>query len=83
MCTSRPPCAPPTRARPWHEHGTDMSAVLKPGEPRLAPLLAADLDQVMAIERDIYEFPWTRGNFEDSMGSGYSCWTTLYCATSE
>ena len=51
-----------------------MSAVLKEGAPRLVPMGPADLGQVMEIENDIYEFPWTRGNFNDSMSSGYSCW---------
>jgi ribosomal-protein-alanine N-acetyltransferase len=30
-----------------------------------------DLDQVLAIERAAYSFPWTRGNFIDSLASGY------------
>lgn len=34
----------------------------------------ADLDAVMAIEPFIYSYPWTRGNFEDSLNAGYSCW---------
>ncbi|HEY4371909.1 MAG TPA: ribosomal protein S18-alanine N-acetyltransferase [Burkholderiales bacterium] len=51
-----------------------MSAVIKPAAPRLVPMRAADLDRVLPIERDIYDFPWTRGNFEDSMTAGYSCW---------
>lgn len=33
-----------------------------------------DLDEVLAIEYRIYAFPWSRGNFVDSMSSGYSCW---------
>ena len=33
-----------------------------------------NLDAVMDIERRIYEFPWTPGNFRDSMRAGYSCW---------
>ena len=33
-----------------------------------------DLAAVMAIERKIYEFPWTQGNFHDSLRAGYSCW---------
>ena len=32
-----------------------------------------DLDRVIEIERRIYEFPWTRGNFADSIESGYCC----------
>ncbi|MBU3737290.1 MAG: ribosomal-protein-alanine N-acetyltransferase [Methylobacterium sp.] len=33
-----------------------------------------DLDAVMAIEPEIYAFPWSRGNFADSISAGYSCW---------
>lgn len=51
-----------------------MSAVLKPVAPRLAPMTTADLAKVMLIEDAIYEFPWSRGNFEDSLTAGYSCW---------
>jgi ribosomal-protein-alanine N-acetyltransferase len=32
-----------------------------------------DLDRVMEIEKTVYEFPWTRGNFADSISSGYHC----------
>lgn len=41
---------------------------------RLRPMRAADLDRVMEIEPTIYSHPWTRGNFDDSMKAGYSCW---------
>lgn len=34
----------------------------------------ADLDTVMAIEPTIYPFPWSIGNFRDSLNTGYSCW---------
>ena len=30
---------------------------------------------MLAIERSVYEFPWTWGNFSDSLRAGYSCWT--------
>lgn len=33
-----------------------------------------DLDAIMAIEPHIYYHPWTRGNFSDSLNSGYSAW---------
>ena len=36
-------------------------------------MTGADLDRVCAIEERIYAFPWTRGNFVDSMNSGYLC----------
>jgi ribosomal-protein-alanine N-acetyltransferase len=50
-----------------------MSAVLKP-QPRFRPLAESDLATVMAMERDLYEFPWSPGNFRDSLAAGYSCW---------
>ena len=34
----------------------------------------SDLDPVVEIEQRIYAFPWTRGNFRDSIRAGYSCW---------
>jgi ribosomal-protein-alanine N-acetyltransferase len=51
-----------------------MSAVLK-HEPRFAKMAAADLDEVLAIERAVYSHPWTRGNFVDSLNAGYHCRT--------
>ena len=35
------------------------------------PLLLADLDPLLAIEQSAYEFPWSRGNFIDSLSAGY------------
>lgn len=34
----------------------------------------ADLDAVMAVEQAVYPFPWTRGNFADSIVAGYDAW---------
>lgn len=50
-----------------------MSAVLKP-ELEMLPMQAADLDEVAGIEDAVYPFPWTRGNFADSIQAGYSAW---------
>ncbi len=50
-----------------------MNAVLKVSY-QLRPMQMADLDAVMAIEPTIYTHPWTRGNFSDSINSGYSAW---------
>ena len=33
----------------------------------------ADLRQVLEIEETLYEFPWTPGNFRDSLRAGYCC----------
>jgi [ribosomal protein S18]-alanine N-acetyltransferase len=50
-----------------------MSAVLAAPAVEFAPMRAEDLDTVVAAERRIYEFPWTRGNFADSLAAGYTC----------
>jgi ribosomal-protein-alanine N-acetyltransferase len=40
---------------------------------KLRPMSVSDLDAIMAIERINFPFPWTEGNFKDSMNSGYIC----------
>ncbi|MCB5191187.1 ribosomal protein S18-alanine N-acetyltransferase [Methylobacillus arboreus] len=50
-----------------------MNAVLKP-DATLRPMQLDDLDTVARIEPTIFPYPWTRGNFSDSLESGYSCW---------
>ena len=40
----------------------------------LQPMQMTDLDEVQAIERTLYAFPWTKGNFGDSLEAGYSAW---------
>jgi ribosomal-protein-alanine N-acetyltransferase len=47
-----------------------MSA-LPASAPALRTMRHADLDRVLAVERAAYAFPWTRGNFIDSLASGY------------
>lgn len=37
------------------------------------PMRIDDLDTVCAIERRIYPFPWSRGNFVDSLIARYTC----------
>lgn len=39
------------------------------------PMQAHDLAEVVTIENDVYPFPWSRGNFLDSLYSGYETWT--------
>lgn len=38
------------------------------------PMNEGDLDAVAALESSVQAFPWSRGNFADSMASGYSLW---------
>ena len=50
-----------------------MSAMLQPGAGALRrrSMTVADIEAVLAIEDIAYEFPWTRGNFIDSLAAGY------------
>ncbi|WP_306392736.1 ribosomal protein S18-alanine N-acetyltransferase [Telluria beijingensis] len=41
----------------------------------LAPMTAADVDEVWALECSVFPYPWTRGNFVDAVASGYDGWT--------
>jgi ribosomal-protein-alanine N-acetyltransferase len=42
-----------------------------PAQPLLRAMGVGDLDAVVAVERRAYAFPWTRGNFVDSLAAGY------------
>ncbi len=39
-----------------------------------APMQQGDVDDVVALEQSVYPHPWTRGNFVDSIASGYQGW---------
>jgi ribosomal-protein-alanine N-acetyltransferase len=47
-----------------------VNALLAP-EPLLRAMNTRDLDAVLAIEASAYSFPWSRGNFIDSLAAGY------------
>ncbi len=36
-----------------------------------------DIEQVMRIECEVYQFPWTRRIFSDCIRVGYHCWLAL------
>jgi ribosomal-protein-alanine N-acetyltransferase len=38
----------------------------------IAPLTSDDLDAVAALEGSLQEFPWSRGNFADSLATGHA-----------
>lgn len=52
-----------------------MNAALQPGLPWHRPMTVADLDEVLSLEVASYSFPWSRGNFIDSLAAGY--WAEL------
>jgi [ribosomal protein S18]-alanine N-acetyltransferase len=37
------------------------------------PMTADDLAEVVAAEQRIHDFPWSLGNFRDSLAAGYDC----------
>ena len=50
-----------------------MNAVLQ-AQASFRPMQESDLDEVARIEPTIFPYPWSRGNFNDSLKSGYECW---------
>lgn len=38
------------------------------------PMLRSDVERVAEIEGQVYPFPWSRGNFVDSLAAGYDAW---------
>ncbi len=42
---------------------------------QFARMQVGDLPDVLTIENAVYPHPWTRGNFLDSLYSGYEAWT--------
>ncbi len=63
------------RPRSARERVPQMSAVLREAAERIAPMKAEDLPEVLAVEQAAYDFPWTHGNFLDSLRAGHSAWT--------
>jgi len=43
-------------------------------EYSLRPMLPSDVDAVLRIESEVYDFPWTRGNFNDSLNAKHQAW---------
>ncbi len=53
--------------------GTATRSAIPGHEFVLREMDYADIESVMRIERAIYPYPWTTGNFIDSLDSGYLC----------
>jgi len=51
----------------------NVAAALQP-RVEFFPMNEHDLDAVTALEASVQAFPWSRGNFADSLASGYSVW---------
>ena len=52
-----------------------MSVVRDYDQLAYAPMVAGDIDEVFTLEASVYPHPWSRGNFVDSLASGYNSWT--------
>jgi ribosomal-protein-alanine N-acetyltransferase len=37
-----------------------------------------DLGAIADIEKSLYPFPWSLGNFRDSLDAGYDCWVAVH-----
>ena len=57
-----------------------MSAVPIP-QIHYRRMRASDLTEVAALEKSLYAFPWSLGNFRDSVNAGYDCWTVTHGET--
>ena len=51
-----------------------MSAVPIP-QIHYRRMRVSDLAEVAHLEKSLYAFPWSIGNFRDSVNAGYDCWT--------
>ncbi len=50
-----------------------MSALPRP-QTNFRRMRAGDLAVVADLERSLYAYPWSQGNFRDSFEAGYDCW---------
>jgi ribosomal-protein-alanine N-acetyltransferase len=41
---------------------------------RFGPMRPEDVETISQIEATLYTFPWSAGNFRDSLAAGYSAW---------
>jgi len=51
-----------------------MTATHQLKQLALRPLVAEDLREVLVIERNSYDFPWSSGIFNDCLRTGYLAW---------
>ena len=57
-----------------------MSAVPHP-QIHYRRMRATDLAEVAHLEKELYAFPWSLGNFRDSVNAGYDCWVVTHGET--
>ncbi len=62
----------PLAGEGWGEASSIRKGIEAPLE--LLPMTVASLDAVMALETAVYPFPWSHGNFVDSIAAGHEAW---------
>ncbi|GAA0759216.1 ribosomal protein S18-alanine N-acetyltransferase [Ideonella azotifigens] len=65
--SARPQATEPCGVAPWPALGGLA----------LRAMTLADLDLVCHLEQQAYSFPWSRGNFTDSLAAGYAAWLLI------
>ena len=50
---------------------SEFRAVVSTDDPR------SDVERVMIVEQEVYQFPWTERIFSDCIRVGYHCWLAL------
>ncbi|HZV91899.1 MAG TPA: ribosomal protein S18-alanine N-acetyltransferase [Caldimonas sp.] len=55
--------------------GEFAQRAVRPGDATLRAMTVSSLDGVVELETNVYPFPWSRGNFVDSLAAGYTAWT--------
>lgn len=54
-----------------------LSPAVRAADARFVPLQGVRLAEVMALERRLYTFPWSQGNFQDALRAGYPSWLAV------
>ena len=55
-----------------------MSAVIEDSGEGIRRMSEHDLDEIMDIETATYDYPWTRGIFQDCLRVGYDGWVIQF-----
>lgn len=57
------------------ETSQDAAASVNDEGISLAPMGVDDIGAVLAIEREVQAYPWSRGNFMESLAAGHAAWS--------
>ncbi|WP_432784613.1 tRNA N6-adenosine threonylcarbamoyltransferase, mitochondrial [Oligella sp. MSHR50489EDL] len=69
-----PQATQPVSAGRLLEADTRLAFQIAHEQYQLRPMLEEDIAGALLIEQTVQDYPWTRGNFKDSLRSGYPAW---------